>query len=281
MIRDQYSLTEQQVEYFKVFGFLIRRKLFSPAEMQQIHNEFDRRLDAVRRDGGPKEEHQFDNWSSRNPDSPYIASLLEDPRIYAPSEQLLGENAVPVHSNSNSYFEDTLWHPDTTDRHLLMIKNVMYLQRTTSEQGALRLIPGSHQSPLYDELLRIGIKGASGDEPRFFTEHGMRAEDIPCYVFSSEPGDLITFNERTWHAAFGGYADRRTCTFNFISDPQTAAENEELRAQVAYYKESRKSLSTIGPQFHPWWLSNPDDSARRARWIRWLDEWGFIEAGNS
>ena len=279
-IQEPYSLTEQQVEHFQVFGFLIRRKLFSPDEMQQIQDEFDRRLDAIRCDARPKEVHQFDNWPNRNPDSPYLAGLLEDPRIYVPSEQLLGPGAVPVHSNSNSYFEDTPWHPDTTDCHLLMIKNVMYLERTTPERGALRVIPGSHQSPLCDELLRIGIKGTGGDKPRFFTESGMRAEDIPCHVFSSEPGDLITFNQRTWHAAFGGYADRRTCTFNFYSDPRTVAEKEDLRSQATYYQKSGKLLGTVGPQYHPWWLSNPDNSARRARWIEWLDEWGFIEADN-
>ena len=119
--QEPYSLTEQQVEHFQVFGFLIRRKLFSPHEMQQIQDEFDRRLDAIRRDARPKEAHEFDNWPNRNPDSPYLASLLEDPRIYVPSEQLLGPGAVPVHSNSNSYFEDTPCHPDTTDCHLLMI----------------------------------------------------------------------------------------------------------------------------------------------------------------
>lgn len=279
-MQEQYGLTEQQVEHFRVFGFLIRRKLFSPVEMRQIHDEFDRRLAAVQREAGPRDAHHFHNWPNRDPKSPYIASLLEDPRIYASSEQLLGQNAVPVHSNSNSYCEDTPWHPDTTDRHLLMIKNVMYLQRTTPDQGALRLIPGSHQSPLYDELLRIGIKGTCGDAPRFFTESGFSAEDIPCHVFSSEPGDLITFNERTWHGAFGSYADRRTCTFNFFSDPQSAAEKTDLRAQVASYKESRTALGTTGGQYDPWWLSNPDNSARRARWIRSLDEWGFVDAGN-
>jgi len=280
MIQQQHRLTEQQVEHFEVFGFVIRRKLFRPEELYKINDEFDRRLASIVRDAGPRGKHQFHNWANRSPDTPYIAGLLEDPRVYLPSEQLLGNDAVPVHSNSNSYFENTAWHPDATERHLLMIKNVMYLQPTTGERGSLRLIPGSHKSPLHDELLRIGLNRTDGKESRFLTASGIRAEDIPCYIYCSEPGDMITFNERVWHAAFGGYTDRRTCTFNFYSNPKTAAEKEDLRGQVIEYKTSRESLGTAGPQYHPWWLSNPEGSVGRASWIQWLDEWGFIEAGN-
>ena len=280
MNQQLHGLTDQQIQHFDIFGFVIRRNVFHPEEIKKILFEFDRRLASTLSNAASTDTNQFNNWPNRGPDTPYIASLLEDPRIYLPSEQLLGNDAVPVHSNSNSYFEDTGWHPDATERHLLMIKNVMYLQPTTGERGSLRLIPGSHKSPLHDELLRIGLNSVDGTPSRFLAESGIRAEDIPCYVFCSEPGDVITFNQKIWHAAFGGYTDRRTCTFNFFSNPKTAEEKEDLHGQVEYYKTSRKLLGTDGPQYHPWWLSNPKDSARRARWIQWLEECKFIEAGN-
>ena len=116
-MQEQHTLTEQQVEHFHIFGFLVRRKLFCAEEMEQINDEFDRRLASVLRDTGPQEEHQFNNWANRSPETPYIASLLEDPRIYVPSEQLLGKDAVPVQSNSNSYFKNSSWHHDATERH--------------------------------------------------------------------------------------------------------------------------------------------------------------------
>ena len=93
--------------------------------------------------------------------------------------------------------------------------NVMYLQPTTADRGALRVIPGSHKKPLHEDLLRIGVKGFDEDDSQFLKRSGLSGEDIPCYIFESNPGDVITFNEWTWHAAFGGYQDRRTCTFNF------------------------------------------------------------------
>ena len=278
MDHGQHRLTDHQVEYFHTFGFLIRRQVFSPEEMAKINQEFDQRLAAIQRNADPDEERLFDNWANRCPESPYLANLLEDPRIYLPSEQTLGEDAVPVNSNSNSYWKTTPWHADSTDPNLLVMKNVLYLQATTAERGALRLIPGSHKSPLHDELFRIGLDSVDGNEPRFFTGSGIRAEEIPGHVFCSQPGDLIMFNQRTWHAALGGYQDRRTCTFNFCRNPRTAAEQEDLRAYVDGFKGFRKLLGTQGPQFHPWWLANPRASARRARWIKWLEEWGLIEA---
>ena len=281
MIQEKYSLTTQQIQHFETFGFLIRRTVFSPEEVNKVKQEFDRRLESIREEAGPDAERLFHNWPNRNPETPYIASLLEDPRIYVPSEQLVGEDSVPVHSNANSYRDSTPWHPDTRDQHLLMIKNVMYLQPTSCEHGALRVIPGSHRNPLHDELLRIGLDCSSGKESSFLKKSGLRGEDIPCFIFSSNPGDIITFNGLIWHAAFGGFNDRRTCTFNFFCNPRSSEEKESMRKHVETTQENIKLLGTVGPQFHPWWLDNPEGSTRRARWINWLEEWGFVEAYNN
>jgi len=281
MIQENYSLTKYQIQHFEVFGFLVRRNMFSPEEINKMNEEFDRRLASLQAEADPNKERLFDNWPNRNPETPFIASLLEDPRIYVPSEQIVGENCVPVHSNANSYADSTPWHPDTKDPHLLMVKNVMYLQSTTGARGALRVIPGSHKTPLHEELLRIGLNKSDDNESQFLKESGLHGEDIPCYIFSSQPGDIITFNELTWHAAFGGYRDRRTCTFNFFRNPKTPEEKESMRKEVEHTSESNKSLGTVGLQYHPWWLENPENNPRRARWINWLKEWGFVEADNN
>ncbi len=281
MIQENYSLTKYQIQHFEVFGFLVRRNMFSPEEINKINEEFDRRLASLQAEADPNQDRLSDNWPNRNPETPFIASLLEDPRIYVPSEQIVGEDCVPVHSNANSYADSTPWHPDTKDPHLLMVKNVMYLQPTTGARGALRVIPGSHKTPLHEELLRIGLNKSDDNESQFLKESGLQGEDIPCYIFSSQPGDIITFNELTWHAAFGGYRDRRTCTFNFFRNPKTPEEKESMRKEVEHTPEDNKSVGTVGLQYHPWWLENPENNPRRARWINWLKEWGFVEAYNN
>ncbi len=270
-------LTEEQIQQFKTFGFLVRREVFSAEEMAKIDDEFSRRRLTILAQLDPEEKKNFRQWPTRNPELPFISSLLEDPRIYGPSEQLIGKNSVLFQSNCNSYGVDTNWHSDSKDRHLRLIKNVMYLQPTTAERGALRLIPGSHKSPLYDELVRIGLDLYVKDQGAYFLKDSeFNGEDIPCYIFSSQPGDVIIFNQNTWHAAYGTFEYRRTCTFNFICNPKTAEEKAEFHAMAGSF--SFKDLPVQGPQCHPEWLANPEGSARRARWIKKLEEWGFVEA---
>ena len=280
MIQENCTLSEEQIKQFETFGFLVRRQVFSAEEMDGISDEFSRRRLSVLAQLEPEEKKNFRSWAIRNPELPFISSLLEDPRIYEPSEQLTGEDSVLFQSNCNSYGVDTDWHSDSKDRHLRLIKNVMYLQPTTAERGALRLIPGSHKSPLYDELVRIGLDLYVKDHESYFLKDSeFSGSDIPCYIFSSSPGDVIIFNQNTWHAAYGTFEYRRTCTFNFICNPKTVEERAEFNAMAEQAGiRSFKELPVQGPQCHPEWLGNPEGSARRARWIEKLEEWGFVEA---
>ncbi len=290
MIQENHSLTEQQIQHFETFGFLVRRQVFSQEEIDRINEEFDKYLTTTKDVFDKKKDLRgWDcrgswgrKWSNLIPETPYMASLLEDPRIYVSTEQLLGEDTVPVRSNANSFRHNTAWHMDSRQRHLCMLKNLVYLQPTTSDHGSLCLIPGSHKSPLFDELIRIGLGKSDNNESKFLKESGMRGEDIPCYIFCSQPGDVITFNQNTWHAAFGGYEDRRNCSFSFYSNPTTAKEEEDLHVLVEDAKTISPAMnSQNSPYYHPWWLANPEGSSKKARWINWLEKWGFIEAINN
>jgi len=279
LIQENHRLTKEQIRQFETFGFLVRRQVFNAEEMAGINDEFSRRRLTILAQLDPEEKENFRSWPIRNSELPFISSLPEDPRIYGPSEQLTGEDSVLFQSNCNSYGVDTNWHSDSKDRHLRLIKNVMYLQPTTTERGALRLIPGSHKSPLYDELVRIGLDLYVKDQGSYFLKDSeFSGSDIPCYIFSSSPGDIIIFNQNTWHAVYGTFEYRRTCTFNFIRNPKTDEEKEEFNAMAerAGYR-SFKELPVEGPQCHPEWLANPEGSARRARWIKKLEKWGFVE----
>ena len=109
----------------------------------------------------------------------------------------------------------------------------------------------------------------------------MRGEDIPCYIFESEPGDVITFNELTWHAAFGGYKDRRSLSYNFFTNPKTDDEIESMKKIVEHTPANTQGLGTVGLEYHPNWLENADNNPRRARWINWLEKWGFTDVLNN
>ncbi len=285
MIQEDHSLTEEQIQHFETFGFIIRRQVFSQAEIEQIDAEFDQYLASIK-EGFNKKVGQgrgWPNWSNLNPDTPIMAGMLEDPRIYVPTEQLQGEDTVPLYSNANSFRNNSNWHPDTRQCHLTMLKNLVYLQPTTGDHGSLRVIPGSHKSPLYDDLHRLKMVN-SNDKSEILKESGMRSEDIPAYIFCSQPGDVITFNMRLWHAAFCGYEDRRNCSFAFCSNPKTTEEEEDLKSQLENAKTLTGGLKMElkdSKYYHPWWLENPEGSSRRERWINWLNDRGFIDAVNN
>lgn len=286
MIQENHSLTKEQIQHFETFGFLIRRQVFSEEEIDRINKEFDSYLASIKEGFEKKNEpgiRCWPNWSNLNPDTPYMASLLEDPRIYMTSEQLQGEDTYAVYSNANSFRFNSNWHPDAVHPNLHLLKSLVYLQPTTADNGSLRVISGSHKSPLFDDLHRLKMNN-SNDKSEILDGSAMRSEDVPAYVFCSQPGDVITFNMRLWHAAFCGYEDRRNCSFAFCSNPKTAEEEEDLKSQLENAKTLTNGLKMElkdSKYYHPWWLENPEGSPRRARWINWLNERGFIDAVNN
>ena len=282
MIHDNYRLSEQEIQLFHSFGFLVRRNVFTPEEMAKVNDEFDRRRASVVAETDPQEEQIFTQWTTRTPGNPFTASLLEDPRIYVPSEQLAGEDSFLFQSNCNSYsWEEQDWHCDTGVTEIGLIKNALYLQPTTAETGALRFLPGSHRNPLREELFNMQLGKPRDGIGVFYEASGLRGEDIPCFIFESQPGDIVTFSYLTWHAAFGGFKDRRSCTFNFMQNPKTPEEQIGVQKMVEGAAHRRQGQGTVGLEYHPMWLENPDNSQLRARWISQLEGFGFIDAYNN
>ena len=75
-----------------------------------------------------------------------------------------------------------------------------------------------------------------------------------------------------------------TVLLDFTAISKTAQEEKELRTQVENAKDIRNTLKMdlIDSQYyHSAWLENPEGSAKRKQWIKWLDKWGFIDALNN
>ena len=264
-------LTEQQVTHFETFGFLILRKLFSPEELETIHAEHERGLAvAVAHTASDRL-----NWSQLGPETPFFASLPEDPRISGVAERLRGEDVVGMTSNCNRMVGDTRWHEDQKNPFFYGMKFVYYLEPLDGNSGALRFIPGSHKNPLHDELQRIVMKGPNGEGSG---EAGLAINDVPAYICETEPGDVIAFDFAIWHASWGGSTNRTMCSMDFYKNPKTSEEIEATRDQLKVDADIRSRLDSAGPAYDPHWVSNPGGSPRRQRWINWLREYGFIEA---
>ena len=235
-------LNASQKAHFETFGFLALRGLFSPEEMNAIGREADSILDEDR-GGKPFDGARRQGVLAFVERRPLLAGLVEDDRIYLPIQDLLGPGFMWIGSDGNLYVGDTAWHsdsrPDPIEYGYTRIKVAMYLEPVTEGTGCLRVIPGSHRLPLHENLEPMrhmrqmqadyaGKTKSSADvaeeqsgEPPNATPFGVPPSEMPGFPIESQPGDAVLFNQRLWHASFGGRKGRRMFTLNYGQKPTT------------------------------------------------------------
>ena len=255
---EQVKLTEHQTAHYETFGFLVLRRVLSGDELKAIDAEFQRGLDAAHRFNPDAGESRQLQWSNVGASYPVMAGLIEDSRICGVAEQLLGDGAIPMFSNSNRWVADTAWHPDTPCTNLRGVKLACYLQPVDGDNGALRVIPGSHKSPLNSEVAG------------FLSGGGVASRDVPAHVCESEPGDVIAFDNRLYHAAAGSSTDKRQFTMNFLESPRSAAAEHELIELGDVLRRQYKKTNVPPRYFAEEWVANPDENPRRQRMVEWL-----------
>ena len=196
-------------------------------------------------------------------DTPFFAGLPENPRLYGIAEQLYGD-CFPITSDANRYVGDSRWHPDhfiDVERDCFGIKFAYYLDPVGPESGALRVIPGSHRNPFWTSVDNANTREAD-------------IRGVPCHVCASQPGDLIGFDVRLWHASCGGAAGRRMCTVVYYRSPQSQEEEKGMRWRAGHCVEALAPAPFVNPH----WASNPGNSEKRAGWLEKLEHWGCMVA---
>ncbi|MCZ6677015.1 MAG: phytanoyl-CoA dioxygenase family protein [Candidatus Poribacteria bacterium] len=264
-IANTTGLTENQLEFYKTFGYVVLRGLFSETDLETIRKEFDYMM-------AEQYAHTPYNGSKRHwtplmdEDTPFFASLMEDPRFLTVAKQLYGDDVLGVGTDANRYTGNTGWHRDTHTVDQYGVKFAFYLQPVTANTGALRVIPGTHRLPDDDDFVN-GVRS-------------MPLESVPATALASEPGDVVAFDLRMWHASYGGSEDRHMCTVVYYANPKNASELEALRKQgegnvnagVKSFNPRRQYL------YSKKWVSNPHRSPDRQYWIDRLKEIGYFDA---
>ena len=83
------GLTEDQIDFHKTFGYTVLKQLFSTDELATIRKEFDATMaeQYAHRPYDGSERH----WAPMtDEDTPFFASLMEDPRFLTVAKQLYG-----------------------------------------------------------------------------------------------------------------------------------------------------------------------------------------------
>jgi len=258
-------LTEQQIHHFNTFGFIILRQVFTQDELETINQEVIQRMEAAYQHA-PFDGTQRHWVPMFEPETPFFTGLMEDPRFCETAEQLYGEDVIGIACDANRYVGDTKWHPDTKSAHQYGIKFAFYLEPVGAETGALRVIPGSHKQPFHAELRQ------AREESR------LDLAEVPAFVCQSEPGDVVGFDLRLWHASLGGSSDRRMCTLVYYNNPKTEEEDRVTREQARLNADTSIKFGRPPEPIHPpSWVANPHKNPKRQHWINRMRELEFFE----
>jgi hypothetical protein len=190
---------------FRTFGFAVLRQFFDPGPLAL-------EVDTVLSDGLIRRrphtgDIRFQYVPMMTAETPASLSLLD--RLGAVVETLLERPVLPTRAKGTRYFGETPWHVDSA----LSVDSVgclAYLEPTGPDNGALRVMPGSHHSTFNDALR--DVRAAR-----------VRDASLPGHVLATEPGDVIVMDEHVLHAAFGGSV-RRQWRVDYLGVPVGSEE---------------------------------------------------------
>ena len=258
------KLTSFQLAHYKTFGFIQIKSVLKENELKAINSEFEAGLKAARQNSPNVKDSAQLQWSNFKPEFPVTSGLIEDSRICGVAEQLIGDDAIPVFSNSNRWVTNTPWHPDTPYVNLKGVKIACYLQSVRSDSGALRFVPGSHKPEFNEEIFTL-LKELNPD-----------LNELPSHVCDSDPGDIIAFDNRLYHAAIGTSEDKRQLTMNFVETPKTENAEKENQDLGVVSTKQYANTNAFPPHYAPEWAANPSGNERRQRSVDWLKSVGLI-----
>jgi Phytanoyl-CoA dioxygenase (PhyH) len=194
------NLTLYSADTFRTFGFVVLRQFFDPSALAA---EIDRVMsDGLVADVSGSGETRFQYVPMMTAETPVSLSLLD--RVEAVAAVLLGGPVIPTRAKGTRYFGNTPWHTDSA-LPLASVGFVTYLEPLGVENGALRVLPGSHHPEFGDAVRALGATG-------------MAAPALPAHVVVTEPGDMILLDEHLFHASVGGRT-RRQWRVDYVKVP--------------------------------------------------------------
>ena len=246
------ALSTDQLDYFEAFGFIVLRRLLSADELQGIVAEADRSWQAqLGRAPLPGEVINMSEFVERSP--ALTKQLVLDDRLYQPLVQLLGPDMIWGGSEGNRGVQSkTLahdWHADRPGPSQLgyrRVKVMLYLDPMTRQNGALRVLPGSHRPEFHLSLMPLQ-EAHLKDERRFF---GLPGDEIPAWSVETEPGDVLLFHHCLFHAVYGRDAgERRYVALKLAARPQNAQQIEALGSHSQkVYTPAREFAESAEPR---------------------------------
>lgn len=211
-------ITEQQVNYFDTFGYLALPGLFSD-EITAITDAFN----AVFADESQMRwEAKSDKIvTGRREVVPGIierhadlSKIITDRRVLDIANALMPTGYTFLPGDGSRFRSETCWHADVTgiDLNVRNIKMALYLDPLDTDNGALRVLPGTHR---IDNEFTKQVSRMIMPEGSVVDKLGIKGSEIPSWTLKSNPGDLLVWDRRVLHSSYKGTKERRVIAFGF------------------------------------------------------------------
>ena len=249
------KLTQEQLDFFDTFGYLMIPQLFSQDETIKIIEVFEWSIQI--RAGGKNHDGStrtmFLGPIERHPD---MCRLLDHPAILGLIGGILGEDFNYCSGDGNYYSGDTGWHPDGGWGQLFATKTAFYLDPLTRDTGALRFIPGSHRPDHFVRKEKIDVNNS-------MELFGVPPSEFPGSIaVETNPGDVVIFNHDLYHASFGGGNRRRMFTMNCTRHAKTPEDLKRVHEYVRIHAPGGYKYKTGAGMYHATMIDTADENRR-------------------
>jgi ectoine hydroxylase-related dioxygenase (phytanoyl-CoA dioxygenase family) len=268
--REEYRLSPEQLEFFEENGYLAGIEILNETQIQQLRNELAEFLDEQH--SGRELWHEYHSNESTDPGKvlfhalgawrlrPGFHDLLWNPAFLVPASQLL-EGAIrfwhdqlfckpPRHGGGVAWHQDySYW---TRTRPMSHLTCWIGLDASTTENGCLQYVPGSHR---WDLLPKTGLAGEM-DSIEAHLDDRQKQQFRQRVAIELKAGQCSFHHPLLVHGSAENRTDRprRAAVLNVFRDGVTSADDQPLLAGIPPIKAGQK----MGGQFFPL-LYNPDE----------------------
>lgn len=242
-LHDSYHPDAESLKnFYDTFGYIKIPKFFSKEEISLISKIFDKRMKSK---FGKIPFGHSRIYPQMLEEDEILTSILESEKMIDLMTALLGEDFIYYGSDGNYFSSTANWHRDWFNK-TRSCKVGIYLEKLGPYTGALRVIPGSHfLNDAFSSFLSEALYWPEGpyagglDEKNFFgtgnSPHVLRKNhDIPHVVISSNPGDIIIFNQNIVHCTSRTVFPkiRRLLGIHFWANPKHTSNPVESKKEI-------------------------------------------------
>lgn len=253
-ITQPLAISNEQKEHFVQQGFLKLEQAVSPELVEELRAAMDRlcvqhasQQNFVVLTGGNGKEFVCGIDKIVGQPEPLFAALLGSPLLLSLAEAICGEDFFPAQdfaviknrgdANPVNWHQDVITKPESKT---FMVG--IYLDPSNEENGALRIIPGSHKTglPICD------------------------LEKMPYQTLSMQPGDVLVHDLMIAHSSgtLASFDRRRVVYFEFMSTAFVRSEKiypeEFIRLRTSLIPLSIQCFREKYPEAKPFEWKHPE-----------------------